>query len=400
MPNVLESATSLCQHLKAHGYQAFLAGGVVRDMLLGITATEIDIATNATPEIIDSLFPKTIDVGKSFGVMIVQYQGFQFEVSTFRKDLDYIDGRHPEGVTFTTPEEDAWRRDFTINGMFFDPETDTIYDYIGGKQDLAQGIIRAIGNPEKRFEEDKLRIIRGVRFSIRFDYPIEEATKKAMLHQAKEISSVSIERIWQELEKMQKDGTLVKGLLLLHELNILQNILPETSATYQELQTLLEPAKHFPEAPIICTILLLFPKSSLEKKIALCYRLKLSKKMIELTEFFHHSDLLFAEKPTNYQWAYFYAHPFSSLYIQCKKALLAPEMQENFLFENRERAEHLSIHIQRIQNRSPLVKAKDLTAKGIKPGKEMGKLLELAEQISINENISSIEEVIKHLPIN
>lgn len=399
LPDLLESAKALCKHLQAHGYMAYFAGGYVRDLLLKIPSEEIDIATDATPEIISSLFTKTIDVGRAFGVMVVRYEGFTFEVSTFRKDRAYKDGRHPEGVDFSSPKEDALRRDFTINGLFLDPKTDLILDYIKGKEDLKKGLIRAIGDPEKRFEEDKLRMIRAVRFSVRFDFPIEEKTKQAILKQASTlIASVSIERIWQELEKMHKDHTLVQGLLLLHKLNLLQNFLPNLLYSYEKLEALLAPALQFPkDSPPLCTLLYLFPESTLEAKRELCFRFKLSRKMVELTEFFHQSDLFFLEEQTPYQWAYFYANPLSLLYLPCKKATLKKEVEEKFLKENEERQKKLQAHIKRIQNNSPLVKAKDLEKKGIGPGKEMGRLLALAEQIAINEDLHSTEEVLEKL---
>lgn len=399
--DLLESAKDLCQDLRTKGYLAYFAGGYVRDFLMGNPSGDIDIATDATPEIISSLFPKTIDVGRSFGVMVVIHNGYHFEVSTFRKDRAYKDGRHPEGVDFSSPKEDALRRDFTINGLFLDPLTNTIYDYVEGKKDLKNGLIRAIGDPEVRFDEDKLRMIRAVRFSVKFHFPIEEKTKKAICHKSNQLlASVSIERIWQELEKMQKDHTLVDGLLLLNELTLLQNFLPQIEFSHQKLQSLLHPALRYPkEAPTICTILLLFPQATLEEKKELCTQFKLSRKMIELTEFFHKSDLFFLKEQTLYDWAYFYAHPLTVLYMQCKAATLKTEEREKFLQENEERQKKLNTAIERIRNHTPVVKAKDLEERGIKPGKEMGKLLTLAERIAINENLESVKEVLARLKI-
>jgi poly(A) polymerase len=152
--NLQSVATEICKTLLDHGYIAYFAGGWVRDLLLGRQTDEIDIATSAPPYIIQELFPKTIPVGIAFGVVIVVKEGINFEVTTFRKDHIYIDGRHPTGIDFSTPKKDAERRDFTINGMFYDPLTQTIYDYIGGQEDLKNGIIRAIGNAHERFLED------------------------------------------------------------------------------------------------------------------------------------------------------------------------------------------------------------------------------------------------------
>ncbi len=152
----------------------------MRDLLLHKSSHEIDIATSAPPHIIQHLFPRTVAVGIQFGVIVVVLEGINFEVTTFRKDHPYQDGRHPEGVDYSTPEKDAERRDFTINGMFYDPLTEIIYDFVGGKEDLKRKVIRAIGNPHARFAEDRLRMIRAVRFAARLGFEIESETAKAI----------------------------------------------------------------------------------------------------------------------------------------------------------------------------------------------------------------------------
>jgi len=218
--------------LKKHGFIAYFAGGCVRDMIMKRDSYDYDIATNAHPEKIIELFPKTIPVGIQFGVVIVLLDNQQYEVATFRKDLDYKDGRHPESVLFTDPKEDAERRDFTINGLFYDPLADKILDFVDGIDDIKKGVIKAIGNPYDRFSEDKLRILRAVRFSARFKFPIEENTLIAIKKTASKINEVSPERIRDELIKIFMGPNRGNALQLLHDLEILQYILPEVEAMY------------------------------------------------------------------------------------------------------------------------------------------------------------------------
>lgn len=224
-------AKDIVSMLQNEGYTAYFAGGVVRDMLLKSKSVhDIDIATSATPEIIKSLFPNVHPVGESFGVMLVVSEGIPFEVATFREDGGYQNGRHPEAVSFSDPEVDALRRDFTINGMFFDPISEKVHDFVGGQEDLRSGIIRTIRTPEDRFSEDYLRMLRAVRFSARFDFPIEEATWEALCNLSHNIKGISVERIFQEISKMLEGPRASKALRLLQDCGLLQHILPEVSA--------------------------------------------------------------------------------------------------------------------------------------------------------------------------
>lgn len=223
-------AVEVVRRLRAKGYMALFAGGCVRDMLMGIEPGDYDIATSARPEEIMGLFKKTIPVGAQFGVVIVMEDGFQFEVATFRSEGPYSDGRHPDSVTFTDPEGDARRRDFTINGMFYDPILDKLMDYVGGQRDIQSRLIRTIGDPYERFEEDRLRMVRAGRFACRFQYNIEERTRKAILEYAPKILTVSWERIREELEKILLDANRHLGIGLLDKLGLLGHILPEISA--------------------------------------------------------------------------------------------------------------------------------------------------------------------------
>lgn len=223
------TATRLVERLRAAGHEAFFAGGCVRDMLLGKEAHDIDIATSAKPEEVQHLFPRTVAVGAAFGVIVVLEDDFEFQVATFRSDGAYKDGRHPESVSFTTAEGDAKRRDFTVNGLFYDPVEKKIIDHVGGGSDLKAGILRSIGNPEERFSEDKLRLIRCVRFGASLGFQIEEETWKAVCRMAPQITVVSAERLRDELVKIFTHPSRVRGFDLLDASGLLEILLPEVN---------------------------------------------------------------------------------------------------------------------------------------------------------------------------
>lgn len=223
------TAKRLVERLRATGHEAFFAGGCVRDMLLGKEAHDIDIATSATPEEVQKLFPRTVAVGAQFGVIVVLEDDFEFQVATFRSDGAYKDGRHPESVSFTTAEGDAKRRDFTVNGLFYDPLDKRIIDHVGGEADLKAGILRCIGNPVERFTEDKLRLIRCVRFSASLGFQIEEQTWQAVCRMAPQITAVSAERLRDELVKIFTHPSRVKGFDLLDACGLLEILLPEVT---------------------------------------------------------------------------------------------------------------------------------------------------------------------------
>src|SRR5579863_9092224 len=242
MENMKEFATLIIQTLRQHGFQAYLAGGCVRDLLLRREPKDYDVATSATPQQVMQIFPETYAVGAQFGVVLVpapeaqpaaegSSRGHAIEVATFRSDIGYSDGRHPDEVRFSQdPREDVARRDFTVNGMMLDPVSEEVLDYVGGRSDLAAGIIRAIGDPERRFAEDKLRMLRAVRFAARFEYTIEAETVGAIKRLAHEIHVVSRERVRDELTKMLVEGNARRAFLLLDESGLLKEVLPEISA--------------------------------------------------------------------------------------------------------------------------------------------------------------------------
>ncbi len=224
---MLNSATAIIQTLRHAGHEAVFAGGCVRDMLLGKEPKDYDIATSARPEDIQRLFPGSQDVGAHFGVIIVRKNGNAFEVATFRQDGTYHDGRRPESVTFTNAEEDAKRRDFTVNGLFYDPVATKILDYVGGQEDLQRQLLKAIGTPQERFQEDHLRLMRAVRFATVLDFQIEERTWQAVCELSHLISHVSVERVRDEFVRTMMSPNRVRGFDLLVESGLMTHVLPE-----------------------------------------------------------------------------------------------------------------------------------------------------------------------------
>lgn len=218
---------NVVRRLRQAGFEALLAGGCVRDVLLGKRPHDYDVATNAVPESVCRLFPRTLTVGAKFGVVIVLVGGRQVEVATFRSDVSYEDGRRPEKVVYTDARHDAQRRDFTINGMFIDPLTHEVIDYVAGREDLPKRIIRAIGNPDDRFAEDHLRMLRAVRFAARLGFEIEPATWQAMCRHAPKLARISPERIAAELEKILTDSGRFRGVQLALESGLTKIIFPE-----------------------------------------------------------------------------------------------------------------------------------------------------------------------------
>jgi poly(A) polymerase len=394
-----KKAKSIVKKLHDQGYQAYFAGGWVRDFILGLPSDDIDIATSAPPEVIQKLFGSTIPIGAAFGIILVVIDKHQYEVATFRKDLEYKDGRRPTSIEFSTAMEDARRRDFTINGMFFDPLKEEIIDYVEGRKDLEKKVIRAIGNPHERIKEDRLRMLRAVRLAARFNFEIEEETKKAIIAHAKELFPfVAIERIWQELSKMAKYPTFALSLKTLYDFAILQEIFPYLKSKdrlFLENQT--KYLDSFPkEAPTISKILDLFPDISLEEKIDLCKYLKLSNEEINFVENYHKisSILMAKEECSDYLWAELFATKNSDLIFQIIAAHLSLKEKQIFMDKIEKKKNLLNQAIMRIISKNPLVKASHLMKCGIPPGPNLGKLLKEAEEISINQKINEVEKII------
>jgi poly(A) polymerase len=305
MTSPREYATEIVRTLREHGHQAYLAGGCVRDLLLGREPADYDVATDATPRQVMQIFPETYAVGEQFGVVLVPPPGEiasappasgatgalarptddrkgAIEVATFRSDVGYSDGRHPDEVRFSKdPREDAQRRDFTINGMMLDPSilnnlmlnkmtldkmfpneitpdqtSNAVLDFVGGRDDLKAGIVRAIGDPERRFAEDKLRMLRAVRFAARFDYKIDPATLAAIQRLAPKIHQVSCERVREELTKMLTEGRARRAFELLNTTGLLREVLPEIAA----MKGVEQPPQYHPEGDVFVHTLLLLEK--------------------------------------------------------------------------------------------------------------------------------------------
>jgi poly(A) polymerase len=302
MSNTRQLATEIVHTLRQRGHQAYFAGGCVRDLLLGREPADYDVATDATPRQVMQIFPQTYAVGEQFGVVLVPFnadttkdtkehegdepaqtdsfegrvvpgamggsgkQRYLFlppslrksvEVATFRSDVGYSDGRHPDEVRFSKdPRQDVERRDFTINGMMLDPETNKVLDFVGGREDLKAGIIRAIGDPNRRFAEDKLRMLRAVRFAARFDYQIDPATMSAIQKSAPQIHQVSCERVREELTKMLTEGRARRAFELLDTSGLLPEVLPEIAA----MKGVEQSPQHHPEGDVFVHTLLLLDK--------------------------------------------------------------------------------------------------------------------------------------------
>lgn len=255
-------AERVCRTLRDAGHQAYFVGGCVRDILLGRGPADYDVATDATPGRVQQLFPHSLAVGAQFGVIVVTGESAsgssrQVEVATFRSDIGYSDGRHPDRVVYAkSPQEDVKRRDFTINALLLDPETNEILDFVGGRDDLRAGIIRAIGDAEARFREDKLRMVRAVRFAARFRYAIENATFAAIVKLAPEIHQVSAERIRDELTKLLTEGQARRGFELLDETRLLPELLPEIA----RMKGVQQPPQFHPEGDVWIHTLLMIEK--------------------------------------------------------------------------------------------------------------------------------------------
>jgi poly(A) polymerase len=242
-----ELANSICAELRGAGYQAVLAGGCVRDLLLKRDPVDYDVATDATPDQVMSLFPDSLAVGAQFGVVQVLRDDRKVEVATFRADTGYSDGRHPDGVAYTkSARQDVQRRDFTINGLLMRPETGEVLDFVGGQDDLQAGVIRAIGEPDRRFHEDQLRLMRAVRFAARFAFAIAPETSAAIGRQAHKVRSISAERLRDELTKILTEGASRRGFELLDHTGLLVEVLPEVTA----MKGVQQPPQYHPEGDV------------------------------------------------------------------------------------------------------------------------------------------------------
>jgi len=404
---VLNLATGIVKKLKNAGFVAYFAGGWVRDHLMGNPSDDIDIATDAPPEKILDLFPRTILVGLAFGVVVVVADGHQFEVATFRRDLGYANGRAPFQIELATAEEDAIRRDFTINGMFYDPVEHIIHDFVHGAEDLKRGLIRAIGNADERFVEDRLRMIRAVRFAARFGFSIDPETREAIEASADTLfPAVALERIWQEFVKMSRYPNFDAALIELHKLQLLPVIFPELKGIpLHEIKERVASFKHFPEdAGAILYVLELFPKATTNQVKELCRYLRISNEELSLAEFL---VLMRQSIESEHRlgivdlclWTHLYANPASRRCLEVTAAKFPAQKRGDFFVRHKNRRETLQRHIERIVQKKPLVNATILQSQGVQPGKNMGILMKKAERLAIMNDINDVRQVLKLLEL-
>jgi len=392
-------AVDVVKQLRDAGYQALWAGGCVRDLVLEHEPSDYDVATTATPEEVRDVFGKkrTVPVGASFGVMLVLGpEGVEpVEVATFRREGEYVDGRRPESVEYCTPEEDAHRRDFTINGMFYDPITETIHDFVGGENDLKRRILRCIGNPEDRFAEDKLRMLRAVRFATRFGFELDESTANAVKKHVSEITVVSVERITQELCKMLAHDNRRQAVEMSLELGLWPIILPELplpvigSTEHQQLMSILQQLEApSPELVLVIVGRHLSPRQAGE----LARRLKLSndqrQHMVWLLT--HLEDLKSPQDLPLHQLKRLLSAEYRDDLMEYTRVAELVDMESMKSFEYCDH--YLQSTPPEVLNPEPLLTGDDLIKSGMKPGKQFKTLLEAIFVAQLNEEISTTKE--------
>ncbi len=404
MSHVERLAKEIVTELKEKGYTAFFAGGFVRDKLLGIPSSDIDIATDALPDEIAALFPEHFLVGAQFGVCVVRHKSHSFEVATFRQDVGYEDGRRPTKVELrSSPEEDAKRRDFTVNGMFFDPLTNEVLDFVGGKDDLEKGVIRTIGEAHERFGEDRLRMIRAIRFAFRLGFSIEEKTRSAIMQLSHTLlPSVSMERIWQELQKIRQGPNFDEAIVEMSELGLLGAAIPPLkklpSSTIKERLSGVRQVSE--KVPAILILSELFSPEDIPFVLGLGIYLRGSKDETKWIETLLEIKGLWQQDPNfqkRYEWTQLLANKRAKACLELIFTKQEPEIRSMALKQLAACELSLQPHIDRLHKKKPLLQAKDLQGLGISPGKKMGQLLQIAERITIEHDLKTSDEVIQKL---
>jgi poly(A) polymerase len=408
-----EFAVEVVRKLQQAGFTALWAGGCVRDLLLGHPPDDYDVATSARPDEVRDLFGKnrTLAIGASFGVILVHGSrragAGDIEVATFRTEGPYLDGRRPEHVAFATPEEDAFRRDFTINGMFYDPLAEQVLDYVGGRQDLDRHVLRAIGDPRARFTEDKLRMLRAVRMTARFDFAIDPATAMAVREMADEILVVSSERIAQELKKMLVHLRRSAAMRLADELGLLPVILPELVPALTEpgnrrwlrtlsmLDRLEEPSFELALATLFVSAITDPDRAALITSVTwICQRLKLSNRELQRLCWLvqHHGDIEGAPQMRLSQLKRLFAEPgiaelltLARVAAECGLGKLEPvEFCERTLANTP--ADEI--------DPPPLITGNDLIQAGLSPGVRFKELLDAVRDAQLEGTIGTRDEAL------
>lgn len=423
------TARRIVSVLRERGHIAYFAGGCVRDLLRGVAAKDIDIATDARPEVVQQLFPRTHAVGAHFGVVVVLEDGFQFEVATFRSDGAYLDGRRPTEVHFSSPEEDAKRRDFTINGMFFDPIAHEVIDFVGGRADLDFKIVRAIGDAAQRFAEDRLRMLRAIRFATVLDYKIDPLTWDALVASAPAITEISAERIREELVRIFRSPGRTRGFDLLNDSGLLKAILPEMEA----MKGCAQPPQFHPEGDVFehtrlmlrllpdqVSIPLVFsvlfhdvgkpPTATVDPAgrirfnehdrvgatmtEAIMERLRFSRAEIDATVEMVRQHMVFKDVPQMRvaKLKRFMARPTFQDELELHRVDCASShrMMENYDFLVRKREEFANEPI----IPPPLLRGTDLIALGLKPGPRFSEILEAAETRQLEGSLQTRDEAL------
>lgn len=408
--NERQFAEQVVQKLRAEGYQALWAGGCVRDLLLGIEASDYDVATSAQPKQIRDLFGHrlTLSVGAAFGVIIVLSpdRRLQVEVATFRTDAHYSDGRHPDSVTFSTPEMDAQRRDFTINGLFYDPIEKTVIDYVGGQRDLQDGLLRAIGNPEARISEDKLRMLRAIRFAARFDLNIEANTFAAIVHHAAEVAVVSGERLAIELRKTLETPKSSWAVQKWAETGLLKVLLPGLAVRWSDVGIAaldrLQRADNQGWQARLAVLLWDVRQEDDTAELVEClkHRLKLSNEETDAIAFALRSQTII-EQASSLPWSQvqpMLISPWISVGVELLELRAEPgdSVAENSLTWLRTRLAWPSQQL----NPMPLVTGQDLIARGLKPSPKFKQLLQAVRDQQLDGQLMSTSEAIRWIEVH
>ena len=425
-----KTARDVVERLRAQGHVAYFAGGCVRDLVRGEIPKDFDIATDARPEQVQKLFSRTYAVGAHFGVIVVLENGFQFEVATFRSDGVYLDGRRPTEVHFSSAEEDAKRRDFTINGMFFDPEKNEVIDFVGGRADLEAKLIRAIGDPAQRFAEDRLRVLRAVRFATVLGLTIDPATWKALQQAAPQINEISAERIREELVRIFLSPNRVRGWDLLDESGLLRAILPEVEA----MKGCAQPEQFHPEGDVFRHTRIMLELLPTEVSLPLVFsvlfhdvakpptatvdetgrirfnghdrigaemteqimeRLRFSRAEVDATVEMVRQHMVFKDVPRMRvaKLKRFMARPTFGEELELHRVDCASshQMLDNYDFLLRKQEEFANEPI----IPPPLVRGEDLIAMGLKPGPKFGEILEAIETQQLEGGLHTREEALE-----
>ena len=423
-------ARDVVARLRESGHIAYFAGGCVRDIVRSQIPKDFDIATDARPEVVQRLFSRTHAVGAHFGVILVLENNFQFEVATFRSDDAYIDGRHPSAVRFSSPEEDAKRRDFTINGMFYDPVAEKVIDFIGGCADIAAKLVRAIGDPAQRFAEDRLRMLRAVRLATILDYKIDKQTWDALLANAASINKISAERIRDELIRIFLSPNRARGWDLLDSSGLMRAVLPEID----EMKGCKQPEQFHPEGdvfehtrlmlrflpekvsvPLVFSVLLHdvakprtatvdetgrirfsgHDRTGAEMTEKIMRRLRFSGAEIDATVEMVRQHMVFKDVPKmrEAKLKRFIARPTFDDELELHRVDCegSHRMLDNYEFLLRKREEFASEPI----IPPPLVRGDDLIALGLKPGPRFGEILEAVETRQLEGNLRTREEALE-----